>query len=206
MSLTSLPGILQQQGAAAAPTFFGAYSMQREFWAEDPSWTNPGDGNDMVTWRDNGTVGSDLATGTAAGGNEPIYVDVGNANSKPAVRFTAASSTSGGYMGTASGTAGAGGTTVLVVGNVNDNDYIQYFIDSYLEAGDYLRVGAGPTTYTIFNKTDLGGTGGTTDTNPHLLVARFATDDAELWVDGASTIVDTLGDYDPPAGFTNPWR
>lgn len=58
-------------------------------WAGDPAWANPGDGNAVVTMR-NQSGGGDPTQGNAS--LRPVYrASVSGMNNKPAVEFTAAS-------------------------------------------------------------------------------------------------------------------
>jgi hypothetical protein len=54
------------------------------YWASDPSWSNPGDGNAIVTWRDASAGARDLAPAA----NAPTFrASVANLNNQPAVEF-----------------------------------------------------------------------------------------------------------------------
>jgi len=56
-------------------------------WAEDPAWTNPGDGNPVSSWRNAGSIGS-AGDATGSGATRPIYrAAYANLNNKPAVEF-----------------------------------------------------------------------------------------------------------------------
>lgn len=55
------------------------------WWAEDPGWTNPGDGNAVSSWRNDG---SQATAATSSGTNRPTFrSSYANLNSKPAVEF-----------------------------------------------------------------------------------------------------------------------
>lgn len=87
MRNATLMGAAMQQGAATTD-FFDVYTMLHEAWAEDPSWSNPGDGNNITTWRNNGSdaVNFSLSTG---GTNPPVFrSSVAALNSKPAIEST----------------------------------------------------------------------------------------------------------------------
>lgn len=56
------------------------------FWADDPSWSNPGDGNAVSSWRDGSGNGNTLAQGT--GSKQPLFrSSVTNLNGKAGVDF-----------------------------------------------------------------------------------------------------------------------
>ena len=56
------------------------------WWASDPSWSNPGDGNAVSSWRDYSGNGYDLSQGT--GTKQPLYrASFANLNGQPAVQF-----------------------------------------------------------------------------------------------------------------------
>lgn len=66
-------------------------SWAHAFWASDPSWSNPGDGNSVSSWRNAGSNGT--AAAQATGGNRPIYrSSYANLNSQPAVEFVSTDS------------------------------------------------------------------------------------------------------------------
>jgi len=70
------------------PTFFGYFAFYHESWAEDPAWTDPGDGNDITAWRSNGSKAEDF--GLSATGNAPVFrSSVAALNSRPAIQQTA---------------------------------------------------------------------------------------------------------------------
>lgn len=62
----------------------GAVTWQSVFWAEDPAWTNPGNGNPVTSWNNAGTDATDATEAT----NPPVYASsVAALNSKPAIDF-----------------------------------------------------------------------------------------------------------------------
>jgi hypothetical protein len=80
-------------GEAVAPPSFDPLAdvgWAAAFWAGDPGWSNPGDGNPVGTWDDGTGNGYDV---TASGGSRPTYrATVASLNNKPAVEFVRASS------------------------------------------------------------------------------------------------------------------
>lgn len=56
------------------------------FWASDPLWTSPGDGNAVSTWRSGGT--NTVAVTQATGSKQPLYrASYANLNNRPAIDF-----------------------------------------------------------------------------------------------------------------------
>lgn len=74
---------LRRTGAASTgpPTFTNTIAA---YWASDPLWSNPGDGNAVATWRDYSGQGCDA---TAAGSVQPVYRATSSLNSQPVVEF-----------------------------------------------------------------------------------------------------------------------
>jgi hypothetical protein len=59
------------------------------YWADDPGWSNPGDGNAVSTWRSGGSGGRAATQGT--GSLQPTFrSSVANLNSRAAVEFDGA--------------------------------------------------------------------------------------------------------------------
>lgn len=57
------------------------------YWASDPNWTNPGDGNPVASWRDGSGNARDVVQ--AVGGTQPIYrSSVAALDNKPALEFS----------------------------------------------------------------------------------------------------------------------
>lgn len=55
-------------------------------WADDPAWSNPGDGNAVTTWRNGGSVGGNPTQGTAS--LRPIFrASEARLNNRAAVDF-----------------------------------------------------------------------------------------------------------------------
>lgn len=190
-----------QNVAAAAPSgFFGGIAnIVREFWAEDPSWTNPGNGGTLTTVRDNGSLGEDLTAGAVGSGSAPTFVTVGAINSKPAFRFVRVSATNGGYLTTANG-SNTGPVTVVIVGQADAANTF-YFTDSR-DAAARLAVASGAVNWATRHTASLQVASATaSDTAAHLVVAQFATNDAELWLDNTSLGTDTSGTYSAGNGF-----
>lgn len=78
------PGLLAQ----ATPAVSGPPSIawHAAFWADDPSWTNPGDGNTVGSWRDYSGNGRTASQGT--GSQQPLYrATTAALNGRPSVEF-----------------------------------------------------------------------------------------------------------------------
>lgn len=142
-------------------------------WASDPSWSNPGDGNPVDSWRNQSGGGDPAATGS----NRPTFRSSTAAyNNRATVEFVAASSQ---YLDFDTANT-AQPFKVIVVGNVG-------------AAGTQERlVGSGSNTARVLgdnaanNWTINAGTqrfGGTSDGNPHVLRATLNGATSSLWVD-----------------------
>lgn len=65
---------------------FQAITWQAAFWASDPLWANPGDGNKVSSWRDGSGNARDLSQGTDA--RRPVYkANHPQLNNQAAVEF-----------------------------------------------------------------------------------------------------------------------
>ncbi len=81
-------GIMASQSSTPLPPFdiLTSIPWHAAYWAEDPGWSNPGDGNTVTTWDDATTNGRDLTQGTA--GSRPTYrSSSATLNNKPALEF-----------------------------------------------------------------------------------------------------------------------
>lgn len=100
----------------AGPTFdpLTAITWDVVYWANDPSWTNPGDGNAVSSWRDASGNGRDLAQATA--GNKPTFRSaVANLNNRSALQFVRDTGTSGDFLSESSGWTRAQPFTVVAI-------------------------------------------------------------------------------------------
>jgi hypothetical protein len=195
-------------GGGGDTGFFGAFSMLREFWAEDPDWTNPGDGGAVdgtPTWRDNGTIGEDLTATTRSGGSFPIY-RASFVNGHPAIEFISASDGSGGCLHTGASAGSPSGTfTKVVVGRIDllTSGRFPYLTDG--RTGTVFAAFGGHSsanTWTIYNTATLNSNNGTWDTDWHIFVGLFKTNDLHLYVDNVDVASDTSGTVSLPTGFT----
>ena len=189
---------LRAIGQAADDGFFGTISMLREFWAEDPSWTNPGDGNDLTTWRDNGSIGSDLVAGRELGtDNYPTFVSTGGINSRPAIRFDNPSVNNGGYMSTVSTATVA--RTIVAVAKFDTASGARHITDSTSGNRSIIRVNGGQ--WEIFEDSADNALGGTPDTNPHLFAGTFIDNSLVLYVDEVAVATDPTSTIQNSTGF-----
>lgn len=76
------PALIGAKGVAAPP----AISWHAAFWADDPDWSDPGDGIAVSSWRDLSGNGRTLSQGT--GSNQPLYrASVVGLNGRSGVEF-----------------------------------------------------------------------------------------------------------------------
>jgi hypothetical protein len=137
------------------------------FWAGDPAWSNPGDGNAVTTWRDGSGNGRDLG---GSGATRPLFrASVAALNNRPAVQgdgvddllsvtFTSvpqpyslvvvASMAGGTFPAAVGGGAATNGSDMVLV---------------YRSTSGYFKMFAGSA--------DVGPTSG--DANPHAFRAHF---------------------------------
>lgn len=75
------------QLASPSGTPLSVLGWKAAYWADDPSWTNPGNGNVVASWRDGGTSGAYTLT-QSTGANKPTFrTGVTNLNGKSAIEF-----------------------------------------------------------------------------------------------------------------------
>jgi hypothetical protein len=147
------------------------------YWAEDPSWSNPGDGNAVSSWRDAGTAAADVAQAT--GSVQPTYrASVAALNSKPAIQFDGADHLDATGISTIAQPFCV--VTVLNIATVASN---QIFINDQTGTSDnLLGVSTSGPAYSVRSDTVLSA--GTATTGGQLLVVKF---------DGASTTLEKNG-------------
>jgi hypothetical protein len=184
--------------------FFAQIAMLREFWAEDPDWTSPGDGNVIASLHDAGSLAQDLAY-AAMGGSpvQPVYVNslIGG---RPGFDFRATSDLNGGRLHT---TGGSSGTTfsIIVVGRLDELlTSFPYFTDaSAVSAGNRAIIGgASGGTWRAYNVATGFVSGGTKDTDVHVFVAVFKNNDIRFYIDGALIGSDTSVTIGSAPGFS----
>lgn len=75
---------------SATPNPLTLISWKAAYWADDPSWSNPGDGNAVSSWRDGS--GNGYAAAQASGPAQPLFRSaVTNLNGKAGVEFNGTS-------------------------------------------------------------------------------------------------------------------
>lgn len=109
--------------AAAAAFDPSIITWHTAFWADDPSWSNPGDGNAVSSWRD--FSGNSRTATQGTGGNQPIFrASTTNLNNRASVDFDGSND----FLVTASFTALSQPVSVVVVaewkGGTGANDYL----------------------------------------------------------------------------------
>lgn len=175
----------------AAGGFFGRLPMYREFWAEDPGWSNPGDGNVVVTMRDNGTAANNAGkTGVV----DPVYRS-STINGRPGIDFQATAESIGGRLAASSGTSGAVYSVVAVAEFDRLFSAASYVTDSSSGTGNRAIIGglvSGSKWRAYHSATAFVEPSGY-NTDPHLFVAVFKTDDIRLYVDGSLVGTDNSG-------------
>lgn len=159
------------------------------YWAEDPAWTNPGDGNAVTTWTDASGNGRSITQGTP--GHRPLYrASVAALNNKPALDFDG---TDDGLASGSAFTATSGDLTKVIVlqwqtaqagtrhfwswGNTGGRaDLFAYFSGKWATYSPALGVLEGSAS----------------DQSPHLIIATFAAA-AKIEVDGATVATGSGG-------------
>lgn len=149
------------------------------FWADDPEWTNPGDGNPVSSWRDGGSEGKPATQGT--GSMQPTY----NA-SVPA--FNGKATISGDGVDDFLQTANWSGVlaqpfSVFCVGNFSGTGMDMWDGNDATNSA-YFR--ARSLNYRIHAGTIAQG--GTPDTDPHYFLANYVGASSGLLIDGATII------------------
>lgn len=130
-----------------------AVSWASAFWAEDPDWTNPGDGNEVTSWRDAGSNAADAAKVDA---NGPAYLaSVAAFGGKPGIDIS--SSSSRGRLQQSGAIATQPGTFATIVlwddfssGDIIDGVTNRWLLDRPSTTG-LIRVFAGTSVNTTIN-------------------------------------------------------
>lgn len=149
--------------AAVAETDpFTLASWKAAFWASDPDWTSPGDGNAIVAWRDGGAEAKDIS-----GSNATFRASVAAFGNKPAIQFAGS-----GSLSSASWTAAiAAASTVTFVAVATATAAATQAIVANT-ANSAFFTGRAASNYALYR----GGGGdqqGTPDSNAHLHVATI---------------------------------
>lgn len=120
------------------------------YWAEDPSWTNPGNGNAVSSWRD-GSGNSRDAT-QATGANQPLYRSSDSGlNSMPTVDFDGTND----YLATAGFTIAQPATRVIVVRMKSVVASRHFFSTNGAGQRNDMNSDSGPITWVMYAGTQL---------------------------------------------------
>ena len=152
------------------------------WWAEDPNWTDPGDGNPVPQW-DAGVGTHDLVEAASASQPPTYRAAVTQMGGQPAIDFA-----TGDWM-EATGLAQSQPNTIVFVFRAKDTS--DRALCDGLSSRQFIRSG---TNYQWFAGSSR--TGGTGDTdNPHILVANFTTQTGSraLEVDGVAVNTQSPG-------------
>ena len=175
---------------AAAPSFNPLTGWTTDplhgVWASDPLWTPPADGGAVSSWRNGGSVGGDLVQAT--GSKQPTY-DASNPayNNQPVVTFDGTDD--GLYVNPADV---AQPWWSVVIGSIDAATATRAFVGHGTNSG--YRLGTDSTTGAQWRFVPgTGISGGTTDTSPHLFVAKAAGASGALAVDGTSVATGAVG-------------
>ncbi len=191
---TATPTTVAAIAAAPAPTVdsggFDPLSIEwfTAFWASDPDWTNPGDGNPVGTWRDAGTKAQDA---TAASTERPTFrASHASFNNQPIVEFDGVDDD----LSTGSwGTSLSQPNEVFVVGRYRTTASSGSIADGTLSSSTRHNL----TVNSIGPKWQLrAGTllnGGTADTAIHLFDAVFNGGSSSLDIDGSNILSGDAG-------------
>lgn len=158
-------------------------SWHSAYWAEDPDWTNPGDGNAVSSWRDGSGNGRTVSQGT--GTRQPIYRATG-IGSQPGVQFDG---TDDWLASSSSFTATTGDLTKVMVLKPTATNSGRHFWSRGASGGRADGFVWG-TAWGAYSPATGIFSGGTVNTNAHLVIITFATA-AEIVVDGTQVATDS---------------
>ena len=185
-----IAGVAQQQvsggGGAFDPLSYG--SPVHAFWAEDPSWTDPGDGNIVTSWRNDGSNG----TAVTPGASGPVYrSSTTKMNSKATVEFDGVNDYLA--MAEAAATVSQAGTMVVVFNfdSIGAGDNVVSGRDA---TARWMIDAASTTSLRIYAGTVLGSTtiaAGTT----YVAVAKFDGASSNLRINGSSVLSGNAGTW-----------
>lgn len=162
-------------------------SWHSAYWAEDPDWTNPGDGNAVTDWTDGSGNGRDLTQGT--GTKRPLYrASVAALNGQPALEFDGTDD----FLQTASSFTVTSGTLTKVIiyqlrSHAGGNRHVWSAMDNFTNRADVFRTGAG---HYIYGSAAAGGSaifigGGTSTFNGVLEIDTFGSS-GKVEINGSS--------------------
>lgn len=155
------------------------------YWAEDPGWTNPGDGNAVTTWDDATANGRDVTQAT--GTKRPLYrASVAALNGQPALEFDGTDD----FLQTVSAFTVTSGTLTKVIiyqlrSHPGGNRFIWAAMDGGSNRCDVYKTGS----HNVYGSAAAGGSinfgGGTRDFNAHLEIDTFGAS-GKIEIDGTS--------------------
>lgn len=156
----------------------GVISWHTAFWASDPGWSNPGDGNAVSSWRD--YSGNGHTATQASGSLQPLFrSSVSALNNQPAVEFDGSNDA----MATASFTAVPQTLSVVVVFKALTLSNIDFLYDGLADPNRCIVYLNATVTMQFYSGTDVN-TGLAMTTNAQLFRATHA---------GASSVLERNG-------------
>jgi hypothetical protein len=167
------------------------------FWAEDPGWTNPGDGNPVTTWDD--ATGNGRSATQATATKRPLFRAAASVlNNQPSLEFDLTD-----WLAQSAFTSVATGTVVIVGAAASAAGGVFPFCDGITSGNRWLiskRIApSSPVGFNLYSGTGFVGPG-TPDQIGHLIVCEFqATDSFAL--DGATPSTGNAGTH-AVTGFT----
>lgn len=180
--LASRRGVLSRRAVSGGGGAFDPLSISwhTAFWAEDPNWTAPGDGNAVSQWDD--ASGNGRHATQATGSKQPIYrASAAAFNSQPVVEFDGTDD----WLATAAFAAAITGASehfvVAKFDTLTANTALQHGISG--SARRSIQTDGG-TQWQVFQGS-TGVWGGTNDPALHAFRAVFDSTD-EIVVDGTS--------------------
>ncbi len=159
-------------------------AWEAAFWASDPSWSNPGDGNGVSSWRNAGSRAGAGNAVQAASNLQPIYrASVAALNGQPGIDFDGAGATGDRLLTANFSSSFSTAATFVVIGKRDgagggNNECIMKTAD----ASTYTQIYMSPSLR--FNPYASGFFAGPAhDTNAHLLRGYFAGASSAIAVD-----------------------
>lgn len=155
-------------------------SWYAAYWASDPLWSNPGDGNKVSSWRDLSGSGLDVTQGGADSSKPTYRASYASLNNQPAVEFTTGSD----YLSVTLGTPKAQPLTVVGIVRQSDTTGNRYFMQN--QFGLFALGSRRSTTPAIY----AGGfvnSSVSSDTNAHLMYGYFNGASSYIVVDSTKS-------------------
>lgn len=163
------------------------------FWASDPSWTPPADGGEVTTWRDAGSAATDAAKLSTTG---PTFrASAAHYAGRPVVQFKTSNT-----LRTTAGSTSTSARTVVAVGNI---DTATATMVDGASANSTGRLAVQNTTVLLVSRnTNVGVTGDTYDSDPHLWVCVFDGASSTFHLDNVALTVGSSPGTTAAAGMT----